>query len=93
MWILHERKGLSPKLNPHKFVGPCVVVRIHNDVIFEIRTSAKCKGRTLHHDRLKPYINNDIPQWAMNLSERVKIFGPEQAANWNTDQCEGHYDP
>ena len=73
-----RKKGLSPKLNPHKFVGPCVVVRIHNDVIFEIRTSAKCKGRTLHHDRLKPYINNDIPQWAMNLSERVKISDPNK---------------
>ena len=46
--------GKSPKLNPHKYVGPCVVIKKHSDLLFEICSKQKGKRRVLHHNRLKP---------------------------------------
>ena len=67
-----KQKGLSPKLNPCKWIGPCVIVRKLSDLIFEIRSRQAGKTKVLHHDRLKPYTSSDVPSWVANLSQKLK---------------------
>ena len=67
-----KQKGLSPKLNPCKWIGPCVIVKKLSDLIFEIRSRQAGKTKVLHHDRLKPYTSSDVPSWVANLSHKLK---------------------
>lgn len=64
--------GRSPKLNPHKYVGPCVVTKKHSDLLFEICSKQKGKRRVLHHNRLKPYLSDEIPDWVRKLQRRCR---------------------
>ena len=67
-----KQKGRSPKLNPNKWIGPCVVVQKLSDLIFEIRSKQIGKTKVLHHDRLKPYTSVDVPSWVAKLSQKLK---------------------
>ena len=67
-----RKKGLSPKLNSEKWQGPFVVTRKLNDLLFEIRQN-RSRMKIVHHDRLKPYLSNDLPQWAPKLREQVLL--------------------
>ena len=65
-----RKKGLSPKLNSDRWQGPFVVVRKINDLLFEIKQN-KSKSKVVHHDRLKPYLSNDLPDWVSRLQEQA----------------------
>ena len=65
-----RKKGLSPKLNSDKWQGPFVVVRKINDLLFEIKQN-KSQSKVVHHDRLKPYVSNYLPDWVSRLQEQV----------------------
>ncbi|KAJ8022054.1 hypothetical protein HOLleu_39434 [Holothuria leucospilota] len=77
-------KGLSPKLNPNKWFGPCVVTKKFSDLLFEIKPNAKAKVKVLHHDRLKPYLSDVIPDEIRRLQERVKTLAQDNKANQPT---------
>ena len=66
-----KTKGLSPKLQPN-WQGPGIILRTLSDLIFEVRLSQKGKLRILHHDRLKPYVSDDIPNWMLNLQTKLR---------------------
>ena len=70
-----KRKGLSPKLNPHKWIGPCVIITRLSDLVFELRSKQTGKTKVLHHDRLKPYTSAEVPSWVKNLSQKLKEGG------------------
>ena len=54
---LARKKGFSPKLNTDKWLGPYVVVRKINYLLFVIKQN-KSQSKGMHHDRLKPYLSN-----------------------------------
>lgn len=64
--------GKSPKLNPHKWIGPCVITKRFSDLLFEICFKLKGKRKILHHNRLKPYRSDDVPEWVTNLQRKCK---------------------
>ena len=68
---LTRKKGLSPKLNPEKWKGPFVVMRKINDLLFVIKQN-KSQPKVIHHDRLKPYLSNDLPEWVHRVQEEAK---------------------
>ena len=54
--------GLNPKLKNRRWAGPAVIVRKISDLLYEVKVSEK-KSKILHHDRLKEYLSDDVPEW------------------------------
>ena len=67
-----KQKGKSPKLNPKKWVGPCVITKKLSDLLFEVCSKQKGRRRVLHHNRLKPYESDEIPNWIRKLQKLCK---------------------
>ena len=64
VWYYNPKRkvGFNPKLQkPWK--GPMIVVEQLNDVLFRIQLSLKAKPIVVHHDKLKPYLGEDKPEW------------------------------
>ena len=63
VWYANKlrKKGLSPKLQP-KWRGPCLVIKMYNDVLAEIKLSMK-KSIIVHTDLLKPCHSTHLPVW------------------------------
>ena len=55
-----RRKGQSPKLKP-RWRGPALILEKLGDVLFRVQEGRK--ERVLHHDRLLPYLADDVPVW------------------------------
>lgn len=68
--------GLSPKLKSANWKGPCIVLRTLSDLLFEIRLRQRGKAKILHHDRLKRYHSEDVPQWMRDLQETLRTTSP-----------------
>ncbi|KAJ8037598.1 hypothetical protein HOLleu_18448 [Holothuria leucospilota] len=71
-----KSKGLSPKLNANKWVGPCVVLRKFSDLLFELQKNAKARPKILHHDRLKPFVSDEVPDEVRRLQSKVRKTDP-----------------
>ena len=71
-----RKKGKSPKLNPNKYLGPCVVTMKYSDLLFEIAAQKTGKRRVLHHNRLKPYLSDSVPEWATLLRKKLQQPSP-----------------
>ena len=56
-----RKKGISPKLQP-KWRGPCLVIKKLNDVLAQIKLTAK-KNVTVHTDLLKHCHSRQLPRW------------------------------
>ena len=67
-----KKVGKSPKLKSDIWKGPCVILRKISDILFEIKNSPKKRSKIIHHDRLKPYLTDSTPQWAVSLQKQVK---------------------
>ena len=75
-----KKKGKSPKLNPFKWLGPCVVTKKFNDLLFEIASKKTGKRRVLHHDRLKPFLSDTVPAWVSELQKKVsQVASPRRS--------------
>ena len=74
MYLKDDTKkiGKSPKLNPQLWIGPCVVIRRYSDLLYEVQLSPKKRTRVLHHDRLKPYPEVELPAWTQQLRDKLK---------------------
>ena len=64
--------GLSPKLKSDVWKGPCIITRKISDLLFEIKLGQKKRLKVLHHDRLKPYASQEVPDWAKQLQLKVQ---------------------
>lgn len=69
--------GLSPKLKREPWKGPYVVSKKLSDLLYEISGSQKNKRRVMHHDRLKPYLSDSIPDWVPAIQ---KLFSEPRKA-------------
>ena len=65
VYYLDSKKkiGLNPKLKREPWKGPFVVMRKISDLLYEISGPTESKKRVMHHDRLKPYYCDTIPDW------------------------------
>ena len=64
-------KGLSPKLKVNKWSGPYVVTKKFSDLLFELKKNNKTKAKILHHDRLKLYQSEQVPDDVIRLRDGV----------------------
>ena len=55
-----KKTGVSPKLQP-VWKGPYVICRVISQILFVV--AGRKKTFVLHHDRLKPCGNRDVPFW------------------------------
>lgn len=58
-----RKVGLSPKLKREQWKGPFVISRKISDLLYELRWQHKTRTRVIHHDRLKPFQCDTIPDW------------------------------
>ena len=65
--------AFSPKLRSQPWKGPFVVSKKFSDLLFEITGQQKSKVRVVHHDRLKPYHSNLIPDWVPSVRKSILI--------------------
>jgi len=72
VWYIQKNRkvGVSPKLQP-KWLGPCVISRMHSDVIVEVQTTAR-KSTTVHIDMLKPCYTAKRPRWVARLVKKLQ---------------------
>ena len=64
VWYYFPKRkvGFNPKLQ-RPWKGPMIVVEQLNDVLFRIQSGPKNKPMVVHHDKLKPYLGEDKPEW------------------------------
>lgn len=60
--------GLSPKIRRQPWKGPFVISKKLSDLLFEITDQ-----RIVHHDRLKPYHSNMIPDWVPSVRKSILL--------------------
>ncbi|MEW8544975.1 MAG: reverse transcriptase domain-containing protein [Candidatus Thiodiazotropha sp.] len=60
-----RKKGFNPKLQ-RPWKGPMIVIECLNEVLYKIQSSPKSKPMVVHHDKLKPYLGEDKPEWFVN---------------------------
>ena len=66
-WYLHEFRGLgtSPKLQPLYKI--CVIIKCINEFNYLIKLEYSEKSRVVHHDKLKPFDGEAVPNWVLNV--------------------------
>lgn len=74
VWKLNENiyAGECTKLQP-VYVGPCVVVKVHSELVFEIQMDARGFRKVVNHNKLLPYRGDKPPRWAQKLASTLKI--------------------
>jgi len=65
VWYLSEnrKEGICPKLQP-LYKGPALVLKMLNEVNFQVQLDSAGTTRVLHHDKLKPYQGKVKLSWA-----------------------------
>ena len=64
--------GLSPKLKADVWKGPFIIIRKFGELLFEVKNSPTAKLKVVHHDRLKPYLCNEVPAWLVNQKKKLQ---------------------
>jgi len=64
VWYLDESRypEISPKLQSLER-GPCVIIEKKNELNYTIHMTEKGKMKTVHHNKLKPYLGENVPAW------------------------------
>jgi hypothetical protein len=64
--------GLSPKLSSDKWKGPQLITRKISELLFEIKSTVKSRTKIIHHNRLKPYHGDEVPDWISKWRSSVE---------------------
>ncbi len=77
VWLFkpQRKKGVSPKLSK-SWVGPYVVVKRINYLVYRIQMSERSKSMVVHRNRLRKYFGGNIPQF-LSRSKTTQEHGPE----------------
>ena len=72
VWYLAEirKEGVNPKLQS-PYIGPCVIINKMNNLDYSIQIDKKGTKRLVHHNKIKPYIGNDVPKWAKAVKAKL----------------------
>ena len=87
VWLYNpkRKKGRSPKLQNDVYEGPFLVLKRLDDLTYRIQKGAKCKPKVVHHNRLKPYEGENIPNWLTKSSANTEMEKQE-----SEDYSENH---
>lgn len=44
-----------------------IIVELLNEVLFRILSGPEAEPMVVHHDRLKPYLGKDKPEWFVDI--------------------------
>ena len=64
--------GKSLKLKREVWKGPFVIVRKISDILYQVKGPPKAKSKIVHHDRIRRFKFNSIPQWVLSLQQDLK---------------------
>ena len=75
VWYYNPKRkvGFNPKLQ-RPWKGPMVVVERLNDVLFRIQAGPRNKPLVVHHDKLKPYLGEDKPDWFVQKETETHTY-------------------
>ena len=64
VWMLNEmrKEGVCQKLQPI-FIGPCIVLKKLNNLLYCLQLSKEGPVKVVNHDKLKPYCGDQHPDW------------------------------
>ena len=80
-----RKVGLSPWLKREQWKGPFVISRKISDLLYELRWQSKnTKACVIHHDRLKPFQCDTIPDW---VPITRKYFTQKNKQSKSTTKC------
>lgn len=73
VWVTLEacRPGTSPKLQA-SYRGPCLITQKYNDLNFKVQLSSSGLERVLHHNKMKPYQGENVPDWVHRVRSRLR---------------------
>lgn len=60
---LTKTVGHCKKFDPGIWQGPFIIVRKFSDLVFEIQGKSGSKSKLVHHERLKSYHADVLPDW------------------------------
>ncbi|KAK3753675.1 hypothetical protein QZH41_003322 [Actinostola sp. cb2023] len=61
-----RKKGRCPKLQNDVYEGPFLVIDRLDDLTYRIQKAPKAKAKVVHHNRLKPYEGDNVPDWLVS---------------------------
>lgn len=64
--------GRSPKLRSNPWKGPFVVTKKLSDLLYQLSGQYESKNRIMHHDRIKPYCSDIVPDWVPAVQKRAR---------------------
>ena len=64
-------KGRCKKIDRQIWKGPFVIGKKYSDLLFEVHGKPGSRSKLVHHDRLKPYRSESLPDWLMHKLEVV----------------------
>ena len=79
-----RKVGKSPKLQSRKWKGPYVIVKKLSDLVFELKGSPNSRAHVIHHNRLKPYLSDVIPDWLPTLRNKVMTKSDSKSVQDNS---------
>ncbi len=67
VWIENEinKPSISKKLQ-NAYRGPCLVTHKYNDLTYKVMLR-KGYEKVMHHNKLKPYLSDDLPKWITDI--------------------------
>ena len=76
VWLLRETRkvGATFKLEPH-YDGPYVITNMPSTINLTIQMDANGQKKTVHHDKLKPYVGKCVPSWLCKVRRKLKTLG------------------
>ena len=64
--------GNSPKLQA-SYCGPCLITQKYNDLNFKVKLSSSALEQVLHHNKMKPYQGENVPDWVHRVRSRLRV--------------------
>ena len=72
VWVEIEisKPGIYPKLRA-LYRGLCIITQKYNDLDFKVQLSKFGLQQVLHHNKLKPYEENNESKWAQKVKSTL----------------------
>lgn len=70
-----EKKGFSPKLSK-PWVGPYLVIKRINDMVYRIQLNENSKPKVVHRNRLREYKGVHVPSFPVNERPGADVVMP-----------------
>jgi hypothetical protein len=95
VWLYNPKpkKGITPKLDAHRWIGPYTVVRCISYCVYCIKRAGERNGHVVNADRLAPYVQRDTRRFVetnerSDSEERDDDTQDERESVACQDECE-----